>query len=74
MKMFATSSLNVDFLSPTGSVGFVVLIVGIVVTAVTIYVFYNVSTDVDSFRDKTRKIEAKKIQEKKIERLYPQRK
>ena len=74
MNMFATSSLNVDFLSPTGSVGFVVLIVGIVVTAVTIYVFYNVISDVDSFRDKTRKTEAKKIQEKKIARLYPQQK
>ena len=73
-KVFLTSSLDVDFLSPTGSIGFLVLILGVVVTAVSIYVFYNVSSEMDSFRDKTRKKEANEIQKKKIARLYPQRK
>ena len=72
--MFSTSSLNVDFLSPTGSIGFLVLIVGIIVTIATIYIFYNVSSDVDSIRDKKRKKEAEEIQAKKIARLYPQNK
>tara|TARA_Y100001968_G_C19289778_1_gene683588 strand:+ start:794 stop:1063 length:270 start_codon:yes stop_codon:yes gene_type:complete len=70
----AEGSLNVEFLSPTGSIGFFVLIIGIVVTAFTFYVFYNVSSDIDSVRDKNRKIEAKEMQEKKIARLYPKRK
>ena len=72
--MFSTSSLNVDSLSPTGSIGFFVLMVGIVVTLTSLYVFYNVTSNVDSARDKIRKIEAKESQEKKIARLYPQKK
>ena len=70
----AEPSLNLDFLSPTGSVGFLVLLVGIVVTTVTFYVFYNVSSDVDSVLDKNRKLEAKKTQDRKIARLYPEKK
>tara|TARA_B100000700_G_C14615655_1_gene655735 strand:+ start:405 stop:623 length:219 start_codon:yes stop_codon:yes gene_type:complete len=72
--MFSTSSLNVEFLSPTGSIGFLVLTVGILVTVVSLYVFYNVTSNVDSASDKIRKIEARENQAKKIARLYPQKK
>ena len=72
--MLLVSTLNVDYFAPTGSIGFIVLIIGIIVTAVTLYVFYSVINDVDSIIDKKRKEKAKDLQEKKIARLYPKSK
>tara|TARA_Y100001968_G_scaffold233715_1_gene216714 strand:+ start:1222 stop:1440 length:219 start_codon:yes stop_codon:yes gene_type:complete len=72
--MFLTSSLNLDYLSPKGSIGIIILIIGFIVTAVTFYVFYNVSNDVDSILDQKRKVKAKDMQEKKIAKLYPKSK
>tara|TARA_Y100001968_G_C19335226_1_gene706491 strand:- start:727 stop:942 length:216 start_codon:yes stop_codon:yes gene_type:complete len=67
------SSLNLEYLSPTGSIGIFVLIIGVIVTVVCLYVFYNVSSDSDSMLDLKRKKEARKIQQEKIARLYPKK-
>tara|TARA_Y100001968_G_scaffold196260_1_gene180082 strand:+ start:1295 stop:1513 length:219 start_codon:yes stop_codon:yes gene_type:complete len=72
--MFSTSSLNVDYLSPTGTIGIIVLIFGIIFTLATLYVFYSVTNGVDSILDKKRKEKNKDLQEKKIARLYPKSK
>tara|TARA_B100001250_G_scaffold7428_1_gene6249 strand:- start:424 stop:642 length:219 start_codon:yes stop_codon:yes gene_type:complete len=72
--MFSTSSLNFDYLSPTGSIGIIVLIIGFIFTAITLYVFYSISNDFDSVLDKKRKRKAKELQEKKIAKLYPKSK
>lgn len=74
MKIFSISSLNVDYFSPTGIIGFFILIIGVIVTSISFYVFYIVTNDVDSELDKQRKKKAKDIQEKKIARLYPKSK
>ena len=65
------SNFNFESLGPTGSIGFIVLIVGILFTAMTFYVFYKVAIDDDSKGDKERKSSLKEEQEKKIARLYP---
>ncbi len=67
------SSLGLDFLRPNGGIGFVLLITGIFVTVISLYVFYNVISDVDSVLDKQRKKEAKDLQKEKILRLYPKK-
>ena len=74
VKVFSTSSLNLDYFAPNGSIGMIVLIVGIVITLATFYIFYNVSRDVDSVLDKRRKQNDKKLQAQKIARLYPKSK
>tara|TARA_Y100001968_G_C19224922_1_gene651577 strand:+ start:470 stop:700 length:231 start_codon:yes stop_codon:yes gene_type:complete len=67
------SSLGLDLLRPNGGIGFLLLITGIFVTVISLYVFYNVISDVDSVLDKQRKKEAKDLQKEKILRLYPKK-
>ncbi len=70
----ATNSFNLDFLSPTGSVGLIILIIGIFFTALMTSVFYRVNNDSDSLSDRQRKEAAKASQQERIARLYPSRK
>ena len=64
--------LNLDYLSPTGSVGIFVLLIGILFTFTIFYfVFFKLGTNDDSIEDKRRKERQKKDQELKIQRLYP---
>ena len=70
----ATNSFNLDFLSPTGSVGLIILITGILFTALMASVFYRVNNDSDSLSDRQRKEAAKTSQQERIARLYPSRK
>tara|TARA_Y100001968_G_scaffold330367_1_gene382052 strand:+ start:2153 stop:2371 length:219 start_codon:yes stop_codon:yes gene_type:complete len=72
--MLAASSLNLDYLAPNGIIGFLVVIIGVIVTTATLYVFYYVTNDVDSVLDKRRKEKAKNLQDEKIASLYPKSK
>ena len=72
--MFSNLILNSDNLFSSGMITAIVLIVGIVITISTIYVFYYISNDLDSLLDKRRKKKFKSLQEKKIARLYPKSK
>ena len=65
------STFNLEYLRPTGSIGVAILIVGILFTAMTFFIFYKVIYDVDSKSDKERKSFLKEEQRKKIRRLYP---
>ena len=66
------SSLNIDYLSPTGLIGFWILFIGLIFTGLIFYfVFFRLNEDDDSYKDKIRKKVEKESQEKKIARLYP---
>ena len=66
------SSLNIDYLSPTGLIGFWVLFIGLIFTGVMFYfVFFRLNEDDDSYKDRARKKLEKKNQKQKIARLYP---
>ena len=66
------SSFNIDYLSPTGLIGFWILFIGLIFTGVMFYfVFFRLNEDDVSFKDKERNKLKKESQKKRIARLYP---
>tara|TARA_B100000965_G_scaffold8705_1_gene6736 strand:+ start:335 stop:547 length:213 start_codon:yes stop_codon:yes gene_type:complete len=66
------SSFNIDYLSPTGFIGFWILFIGLIFTGVMFYfVFFRLNENDDSYKDRKRKKLEKDSQEKRIARLYP---
>ncbi len=66
------SSLNIDYLSPTGLIGFWVLFIGLIFTGLMFYfVFFRLNDNDDSYKDQKRKKLQKENQKQKIARLYP---
>ena len=63
---------NIEYLSPTGFIGFWILLIGILFTGIIFYfVFFRLNEDEDSYRDKERKYLEIEKQKYKIARLYP---
>ena len=66
------SSFNIEYLSPTGLIGFWVLFLGLIFTGIMFYfVFFRLNKDEDSYKDRKRKELEKENQKQKIARLYP---
>ena len=64
--------LNIDYLSPTGFIGFWVLLIGLVFTGVMFYfVFFRLNQDEGSYKDRERIKLEKEAQKQRIARLYP---
>ena len=71
MKM-SNTSFNVDYLSPTGLIGFWILFIGLIFTGVMFYfVFFKLNEDGESYKDKKRKKKEEERQREKIAKLYP---
>ena len=63
---------KLEYLAPTRLVGFWVLFVGLIFTGIMFYfVFFRLSEDDDSYKDKERKKLAQEKQKEIIARLYP---
>ncbi|MBW3041711.1 hypothetical protein [Prochlorococcus marinus] len=63
---------RVEYLSPTGFIGFWVLFIGFIFTGIMFYfVFFKLNEDDVSYKDRKRKNLEKEEQKKKIARLYP---
>tara|TARA_B100000579_G_C22822792_1_gene851535 strand:- start:957 stop:1175 length:219 start_codon:yes stop_codon:yes gene_type:complete len=63
---------NLEYLSPTGFIGFWVLFIGLIFTGVMFYfVFFNLNKEDDSYKDRKRKNKEKEVQKAKIAKLYP---
>ena len=66
------SSLIIDYLSPTGLIGFWVLFIGLIFTGLMFYfVFFRMNENDHSFKDRKRKKLEEENQKQKIARLYP---
>tara|TARA_B100000214_G_C23568522_1_gene446221 strand:- start:14 stop:235 length:222 start_codon:yes stop_codon:yes gene_type:complete len=66
------SSFNIEYLSPTGFIGFWILFIGLIFTGIMFYfVFFKLNEDDDSYKDRKRKMLEKENQKQKIARLYP---
>ena len=64
--------LNIEYLSPTGLIGFWVLFVGFMFTGLMFYfVFFRLDENDDSYKDRKRKKLEKENQKQRISRLYP---
>ncbi len=63
---------NLDYLSPTGFIGFWILFIGLIFTGITFYfVFFRLNENHDSYMNIKRKNLEKKSQEERIASLYP---
>ena len=66
------SSFNIEYLSPTGLIGFWVLFIGLIFTGLMFYfVFFRLDENDDSYKDRKRKKLEKETQKQRIARLYP---
>ena len=71
-KKMNNISFDINYLSPTGLIGFWVLLIGFIFTGIMFYfVFFRLNEDDDSYKDRKRKNLEKENQKKKIARLYP---
>ena len=65
-------SFDINYLSPTGLIGFWVLLIGFIFTGTMFYfVFFRLEGNDDSYKDKERKKLAKEKQQERIAKLYP---
>tara|TARA_Y100001968_G_C19206050_1_gene642347 strand:+ start:286 stop:504 length:219 start_codon:yes stop_codon:yes gene_type:complete len=63
---------KIDYLSPTGFIGFWVLFIGLIFTGLMFYfVFFRLNRDGDSFKDRERRTLEKEKQKERIAKLYP---
>ena len=68
------SSFDINYLSPTGLIGFWVLLIGFIFTGIMFYfVFFKLNEDEGSYKDRKRIKLEKEEQQKRIARLYPKR-
>ena len=64
--------LALEYLSPTGLIGFWILFIGLIFTGLMFYfVFFKLNEDDISYKDKKRKELEEEKQKEKIARLYP---
>ena len=69
------SPFEISYLSPTGLIGFWVLLIGFIFTGIMFYfVFFRLNEDEDSYKDRKRKKREQDNQKQKIARLYPNEK
>ncbi len=65
---------KLDYLSPTGFIGFWVLFIGLIFTSIMFYfVFFRLNEEEYSYDDKKRKITEEITQKERIAKLYPRR-
>ena len=63
---------KIEYLSPTGFIGFWILFIGLIFTGVMFYfVFFRLNASEESYKDKKRKKQVQENQKEKIARLYP---
>tara|TARA_B100000579_G_C22333053_1_gene621454 strand:+ start:388 stop:606 length:219 start_codon:yes stop_codon:yes gene_type:complete len=68
------SFINLEYLSPTGFIGFWILFIGIIFTGIIFYfVFFRLNENDDSYKDRERKYLEKEKQKEQIARLYPKK-
>ena len=66
--------LALEYLSPTGLIGFWILFVGLIFTSLMFYfVFFRLNEDDISYKDKKRREFEDQKQKERIARLYPKR-
>ena len=67
-------NLALEYLSPTGLIGFWILFVGLIFTSLMFYfVFFRLNEDDISYKDKKRRELEEEKQKERIARLYPKK-
>jgi len=65
------SNIDVNIFSPTQPIGIFILFLGIIFTAMILYILYSVSTNKESIDDKNIRKKKESKQKEKISKLFP---
>ena len=67
-------NINVKIFSPNEPLGIIILFIGLIFTAIIIYIIYSVSSNKESINDKNIRKRKEFIQKEKILKLFPKKK
>jgi len=65
------SNIDVKIFSPTEPLGIIILCIGLIFTAMILYILYSVSTNKESIDDKNIRKKKEIKQKEKISKLFP---
>ena len=65
------SNIDVNIFSPTEPIGIIILCIGLIFTAMILYILYSVSTNKESIDDKNIRKKKEFKQKEKIRKLFP---
>ena len=74
MIIFLYSGLDIKIFSPSEPIGILILILGLIFTAMILYIIYAVSTNKESLEDKKIRTKKETLQQEKIGKLFPKKK
>ena len=74
MIIFLYSGLDIKIFSPSEPIGMFILFLGLIFTAMILYIIYAVSTNKESLEDKKIRTKKEILQQEKIGKLFPKKK
>ncbi len=74
MIIFLNSGINIKIFSPNEPIGILILILGLIFTAMILYIIYAVITNIESLEDKKIRSKKETLQQEKIRKLFPKKK
>ena len=74
MIISLSTALDLKILSPNEPLGILILILGLIFTAMIFYIIYAVSTNKESLEDKKIRTKKESLQQEKIGKLFPRKK
>ena len=74
MIIFLNSGIDLKIFSPTEPIGIIILFIGLIFSGMIFYIIYAVSTNKESIEDKKIRTEKELVQQKKIGKLFPNKK
>ena len=74
MIISLNTALNLKIFSPSEPIGILILLIGLIFSAMIFYIIYAVSTNKESLEDKKIRTKKETLQQEKIGRLFPKKK
>ena len=74
MIISLNTALNLKIFSPSEPIGILILLIGLIFSAMIFYIIYAVSTNKESLEDKKIRTKKETLQQEKIGKLFPKKK
>ena len=74
MIISLSTALNLKIFSPSEPLGILILLIGLIFSAMIFYIIYAVSTNKESLEDKKIRTKKETLQQEKIGKLFPKKK
>ena len=74
MLIYLNTALDLKIFSPREPIGILILILGLIFTAISFYTIYTVTTNKESLEDKKIRTNKETLQQEKIGKLFPKKK